>query len=247
MARTLDFEAVWNDVTVSLRQHREAIVAIAGLFIFLPNWATGFFVGPPDGDSVASVADIFAAQGELIQENWHIMLPMGLISLFGGAAVLTILLRSDLARVGDSLSFAAKLFPVFLLTTILSGVLTMLGLFAFLIGVLYIHARLLPVAPVIVAESDKNIGIWGSIARGWQLTNGLGWKCALLFLMIFIVGYVSVGVVNILVGILCTAIAGPDGVPLVQSAVAAIAGTLFAIVMLASEATLYRHLQRQDA
>jgi hypothetical protein len=65
--------------------------------------------------------------------------------------------------------------------------------------------------------------------------------------MIFLVGYISVGVVNMLVGIICAAIAGQGGVPLVQSGVGALAGSIFAVVMLALEAALYRHLQPQDS
>lgn len=247
MARTLNYEAVWGDMVALLQKHREAIVAIAGLLIFVPNWITGFVVGPPDLEGAQSVADMFAAQGELIQANWHIMLPLGLLSLFGGASVLTIMLRSELGRVGDAMTFAAKLYPAYLLLTILTAILTSFGVLAFLIGFFYIHARLLPAAPIVVAEGDKSVGIWGSIARSWSLTNGLGWKCFLLFLMIFLVGYISVGVVNMLVGILCSAIAGQGGVPLVQSGVGALVGSIFAVVMLALEAALYRHLQPQDS
>jgi hypothetical protein len=247
VARTLNYEAVWGDMVAMLQQHREAIVAIAGLLIFVPNWITGFVVGPPDLEGAQSIADMFAAQGELIQANWHIMLPLGLLSLFGGASVLTIMLRTELSRIGDAMTFAAKLYPAYLLLTILTAILTSFGVLAFLIGIFYIHARLLPAAPILVAEGDKNVGIWGSIARSWQLTNGLGWKCFLLFSMIFLVGYISVGVINMLVGILCSAIAGQGGVPLVQSGVGALAGSIFAVVMLALEAAIYRHLQPQDS
>ena len=122
MARTLNYEAVWGDMVALLRQHREAIVAIAGLLIFVPNWITGFVVGPPDLEGAQSITDMFAAQGELIQANWHIMLPLGLLSLFGGASVLTIMLRSELNRIGDAMTFAAKLYPAYLLLTILTAI-----------------------------------------------------------------------------------------------------------------------------
>ena len=245
MVRTLDYSAVWADTTDMLRQHREAIVAVAGLLILVPNWASGFFVGQPDVEGVKTVADIFAAQGDHLLANWPILLPLGLVSFFGAIAVLTLLLRPELRRIGDALMFALKLFPVYLLVSILTGILTSLGAFAFLIGLFYIAGRLLPVLPIVVAENDKGIGIWGSIARGWELTRGLGWKCFLLFFMIMLVAYISMGVIDMIVGIICT-LAGPQGIPLVQTFVSALTGSALGVVILALEAAVYRHLAKQN-
>ena len=244
MARTLDYSAVWADTTDMLRQHREAIVAIAGLLILVPNWASGFFVGQPDMEGIVTLDAYFAAQGEHLLANWPILLPLGLVSFFGGIAVLTLLLRPELPRIGDALMFAAKLFPVYFLVSMLTGILTSLGAFAFFIGLFYIAGRLLPVLPIVVAETDKGIGIWGSIALGWELTRGLGWKCFLLFFMIMLVAYISMGVIDMIVGIICT-LAGPEGVPLVQTFVSAFTGSILGFVVLALQAAVYRHLQQQ--
>lgn len=245
MARTMDYSAVWADTTETLRQHREAIVAIAGLLILVPNWASGFFVGQPDIEGAKTIADIFAAQSDHLLANWTILLPLGLVSFFGGIAVLTALLRPELPRIGDALMFALKLFPVYLFVSILTGILTSFGAFAFFIGLFYIAGRLLPVMPIVVAENDKGIGIWGNIARGWELTRGLGWKCFLLFFMIMLVAYISMGVIDMIVGIICT-LAGPEGIPLVQTFVSALTGSALGVVVLALEAAVYRHLAKQD-
>jgi hypothetical protein len=245
VVRTLDYSAVWADTTDMLRQHREAIVAIAGLLILVPNWASGFFIGQPDLEGIKSVADIFAAQSDHLLANWPILLPLGLVSFFGGIAVLTLLLRPELPRIGDALLFAAQLFPVYFLVSMLIGILTSLGVFAFLIGLFYIAGRMLPVAPIVVAETDKGIGIWGSIARGWDLTRSLGWKCFLLFFMIMLVAYIAIGVIDMIIGIICS-LAGPEGIPLVQTFVSALTGSALGVVILALEAAVYRHLQQQD-
>ena len=244
VARTLDYSAVWADTTDMLRQHREAIIAVAGLLILVPNWASGFFVGQPDVEGVKTVADIFAAQGDHLRANWPILLPLGLLSLFGSIAVLSLLLRPDLGRIGDALIFALKLSPIYIFVSILTGVLTSLGAFAFLIGLFYIAGRLLPVMPIVVAETDKGIGIWGSIARAWELTRGLGWKCFLLFFMIMLIAYISMAVIDLIVGIICT-LAGSEGVPLVQTFVSAFTGSILGVVILALQAAVYRHLTKQ--
>jgi hypothetical protein len=242
--RTMDFSAVWTDTTAMLRQHREAVIAVAGLLIFVPNWASGFFAGRPDIEGLTSMSDIFAAQGEHLADNWMIILPMTILSFFGGIAVLSLLLRQEMERVGDALLFALKLFPVYLIVSILTGVMTSLGALAFLIGLFYLAGRLMPVGPVVVAETDR--GILGSIARGWDLTRGLGWKCFLLFLIVMLVAYISIGVADLAVGTICKLIVGPEGVPLVQTLVSALTATALSVTILALEAALYRHLQRQD-
>ncbi len=247
MARTLDYNAVWADTTDMLRRHREAIIAIAGLLILVPNWASGFFIGPPDLEGAKTMGDIIAARGEHFSANWHMMIPLSLVSFFGGIAVLTVLLRPELPRIGDALLFALKLLPVYILVSILTGILTGLGVFAFIIGLFYVVGRLLPVPAIVVAEYDKGIGIWGNIARGWDLTRGLGWKCFLLIFMIMLVALIAMGVIEMIIGILCTTVAGPDGIPLLQTLVSALTASIFGVVVLALEAAVYRHLMRQDA
>jgi hypothetical protein len=243
MQRTLDFSAVWSDTTDMLQQHREAIIAMAGLLMFVPNWAAGFFVGQADVEGLASMSDILAAQGQHMIDNMMILIPLSLVSFFGGIAVLTLLLRTEMARVSDALAFAVKLLPVYFLVSILTGILTGLGVLALFIGMLYLAGRLMPVGPVVVAEPGT--GILGSIGRGWELTRGLGWKCFALFMIVFLVAYISIMVTNLIIGTICALIAGPDGVPLIETLFSAMTETGLSLVILTLQASLYRHLQRQ--
>jgi hypothetical protein len=245
VAQVLDFSAVWNDTLAALRRHREAIVAIAGILIFVPNWASAFFVPPPDVEGLTSIGQILAAQTTNFEENWKIIVPLGLLSFFGGIAVLTLLLRADMERVGDALLFAVKLLPVYFLTALLAGFLTGLGAFALFIGLFYVSGRLMTVGPIVVAEPDH--GIFGSIQRAWELSRGSGWNCLMLFLIVMIVAFILTGVIDLIVGMVCLLIGGPDGVPLVQSLFNALSGSILAVVILALQSSLYRHLQQQAA
>jgi hypothetical protein len=241
----LDFGAVWADTTDMLRQHREAIVAVAGLLILVPNWASSFFAGQPDIEGLTSMSDVFAAQGQHLIDNWMILLPLGILSFYGGIAILSLLLRQEMERVGDALLFALKLFPVYLIVSILTGVLTSFGALAFFIGLFYLAGRLMPVGPSVVAEPDR--GILGSIARGWELTRGLGWKCFLLFFVVMLIAYISIGVADLVVGTICKLIAGPEGVPLVQTLVSSLTATALGVTIFALQAALYRHLENGDS
>lgn len=244
MSRTLDLSAVWNDTLASLRTHREGIIAVAGMLMLVPSWASGFFVPPPDIEGLTSISDIFAAQNERFEQYWTLIIPLGIMSFFGSVAVLTLLLRTDMERIGDALFFALKLLPIYFLASLLAGLLTGFGALALLIGAFYVAARLMPVGPVVVAERDK--GIFGSIVRAWDLTRGVGWNCVLLFVIVMLVAFVGLGVINLIVGTICALLAGPQGVPLVETFFSALTGTVFGVTVLALEAALYRHLQRQD-
>jgi hypothetical protein len=241
--RMLDFNGVCSDALSMLRQHQEAVIAIAGLLIFIPRWASGFFIPPPDLKGLNTPDAVFAEMGRHFMEYWPINLPLSFISFFGGLAVVCILLRNDMAKVGDALKFAAKIFPAYFVVSLVTTIFSALGALAFLIGMLYIIGRMMPSGPIIVAEPDRGIG--GSIMRSWELTRGLGWKAALLFTIVFLIGWISLLVVSLLVGTLCRLIAGPEGVPLIETCAVAIASTLLALFMLSLEAALYRHLQAQ--
>jgi hypothetical protein len=245
MVRSLDFSAVWADAIGMIRRHQEAIVAIAGLLILVPGWASGYFVPPPDIEGLKSPADILAALSQNFTDNWFVSLPLGLLSFFGGVSLLAIMLRQDMARVGDALVFALKLLPVYFVVSLLTGLLTTLGVFAVFVGIFYLAGRFMPVGAALVAEPEN--GILGSIARGWNLTSGLGWKTFLLFFIVFLVGSVSIGVIDLVIGSVCKLIVGPEGIPLVQHLVSALTGTILSVTTLALQAALYRHLQRQDA
>ena len=244
MARSLDFSAVWSDTTAMMRQHQEAIIAIAGLLILVPGWASGYFVPAPDIEGLKSPVEILAAFSQNFTDNWMISLPLSILSFFGGIGVLAILLRPDMERVGDALLFALKLLPIYFAVSLLTGLMTTLGVFALFVGLFYLSGRFMPVGPALVAEPEN--GVLGSIKRGWDLTRGLGWKCFLLFFTIMLVAFISISVIDVVVGTLCKLIVGPEGVPLVQHFVSALTGTLLSVTILALQAAIYRHLQRQD-
>jgi hypothetical protein len=244
MQRTLDFNTVWADTTTLLRRHQEAIIAIAGMLIFLPAWAKAFFIPPPNLEGLVSPAAVLDALGQNMIDHWIINLPLTIIGFFGGLAVVCIMLRTEMERVGDAILFALKILPIYFIVSLLVGLLTGFGVLAFFIGLFYLAGRFLPVGPVIVAQPEK--GILGSITHGWELTRGLGWKCFLLFFIVFLIGSISAGVLNLIIGIACRLVMGPEGLPFVESFVLALGSTVIAVVMLALEAAVFLHLQRQN-
>jgi Membrane domain of glycerophosphoryl diester phosphodiesterase len=242
VARSVDMMTVWNQTTQMLAQHREAIVAIAGILIFIPNWAAAHFVPPPDIAGLTSLGAIFEEIGQNFINNWTVKLPLNLISFFGGLAVLAVLLRPDREHVGDALKFAGGSFLIYLAVSLLTGALISFGALAFFIGLFYVAGRLMIVAPAIVSAPESGIS---AIKTAWEMTRGVGWKCAVLLLIVLLIVQIIMAVVGLTVGIICALIAGPQGIPIVQHFFSALTGSALGVTMLALEAALYRHLQAQ--
>lgn len=242
MARSVDMSAVWNQTTEMLARHREAVIAIAGILIFIPNWASAYFVPPPDLAGLTSMGAIFSEIGQNFIDNWTVKLPLNLISFFGGLGVLVVLLRPDREHVGDALKFAAALFPIYLLVSLVAGLLIGFGALAFIVGLFYVAGRLMIVGPMLVSNPESG---FGAIKRAWELTRGVGWKCTILLLIVLLVVQIIMAVVNLIVGIASTLFAGPEGIPIVQHFFSALTGSALGVMILALEASLYRHLQAQ--
>ena len=61
MQKKLDYRAVGKDARASFAAHREAIVAIAGFFIFMSNWIAGYLAPPLIFESFDDTAKVIAA------------------------------------------------------------------------------------------------------------------------------------------------------------------------------------------
>lgn len=243
MARSVDMTTVWNDTTRMLAQYREAIIAIAGILIFIPNWASAYFVPPPDLAGLKTMGAIFEEIGQNFIDNWRVKLPLSLIRFFGGLAVLAVLLRPDREHIGDALKFAGGLFLMYLAVSMLTGALISFGTLAFFIGLVYVAGRLMIVGPALVSAPESGIS---AIKTAWEMTRGVGWKCAILLLIVLLVVQIIMAVVGLTVGIICALIAGPEGIPIIQHFFGALTVSTLGVTILALEASLYRHLQHQD-
>jgi hypothetical protein len=244
MNRTLDFSAVWNDAMAMLARHKEALFAVAGILTFLPQWIFGFFAGEPDVEGLTKAEAINAAQLAFYAENGLLLFVTSLIGIYGGFSLYALLLRKDMPSVGAALLFALRIFPVYFAAMLLVTVFNLFGLLAFIVGAFYLSGRFFPVAAVIAAEPEK--GIIGGIKRSWDLTQGAGWVTFFFLFIVILVYIVIIIMVEILIGLLCSIIAGPEGIPLVQTGFSAFVSTIGSVVISCLGAAIYRHFVGQD-
>lgn len=152
MQKKLDYRAVAKDARASFAAHREAIIAIAGFFIFMSNWIAGYLAPPLILESFDDTAKVIAAFSGYFEANWPVLLPAMLVTMYGSLALYVLISGRKLAQVGDALVIAAALFPTYLTATILTGWATFAGFLLFIIPD-FISRAALPCCP---RSSHKN-------------------------------------------------------------------------------------------
>ena len=245
MPKKLDYRAVWTDARVILATDKEAIVAIAGFFIFLTAWISAFLVPPLMLDTLENANAAIATLSSYFGENWPILLPTALVTMYGSLTLYVLLSGRQLAKVGDALGIAGALFVPYLLASLLVGWATLAGFFLLVIPGLYLAGRF-ALLPAVVAQGNSG-GMNAAVIRTWQVTRNCGW--AILVLMLFVA--VAVRLLSSIVGgiivAICQSIAGEAGIPILQSGVTAFFITIEAVAFILMLVAVHRQLSAQTA
>jgi hypothetical protein len=243
MKRTIDYSLVWNEATTIMKSHREALMAIAGLFLFLPSWMAQFFAGSPDFSKFKDINDLLSIQQQHLAKNWMILLPTGLVTLFGSVVVLVLLTRKDLQRIGDALPLALKLLPTFFVLQLAISILLAGSVFVFVIPGVYVLSRFWLVSAILPKSPD--MGFISALSKSWQLTAGAAWKAMGLFLVLIFIGLVMIIVLQITIGVILRVATSGVALSFLETGVQALGGSLVNIVILTVTVALLRHLEAQ--
>lgn len=245
MPKKLDYSAVWTDAVGLLGAHREAVIAIAGFFLFAVSWAFAFLVPKPDIAGLETLAEILVVLQAHFAANWMYILPVTLIGSYGGFVLYVLLSHHNLPKVGDALTIALSRFLPYFVASLILGWLTILGFAALIVPGLYLVARFVALPAAMAA--DTRMGIFSGIKETWVVTQGAGWKTFFLLFIVAFVTWLIALVVNMIVGLICVLIAGPEGVPLVQSGIEALLSTIQGVILIALVTAIYRQLKSQAA
>jgi hypothetical protein len=244
VTRKLDYSATWNDTKALLRAHRDGVLAISALFLFLPDWVARLFAGQPDLEGVKSPSQMLDVFQAFYAEHWPLLLPICLLGFFGAVALYVLLTRKDMPTVGAALGKALAFLPFYFIVQLAGGLLTFGAMLLLILPGLYIAGRLTPLAAVTVTESER--GFTGVIARAWELTRYNGWAIFFFTIIVALIASLTAMVAGLIVGIVCRLIAGAAGVPFVETGVDAAFGAMVATLMLALSVGIYQRLAAQD-
>ena len=232
------YSAVWDDTVRLVREHGALLGAIAGVFIFLPSLLLSYLVAAPEAVS-ADPQEAFQISMDYYRANVHWFLLVGIIAMWGSLAMLRLVFPRQ-ATVAGAISAAIALLPFYLLVSIISGFIIGIGLFLLILPGLYLAARLIVAAPVMVAEDRRNP--LDVISRSFAVTKGRGWAILGLLVLIVIAAVVVMVVVNGMLGILFTLVAGQDLGRLFSLIIGAAISAAFTVLLTVLYAAIYRAL-----
>ena len=236
----LNYMQCWNDAMAILRDHKEAILAIAGVFVFLPTLLMAQFVGQPALEGVEDLNAITAAYSEFFAENATATILSNLLISFGGFVIFCTIAPSHSGTVADDLGKALRLFLIFLLANILTGLATFFGFLLLVIPGLYVACRLILV-PIIIADHGERNPI-EALKKSWNNTRDNGFSILVLVLMIAIIGAITVGVIQMIVGVVTGLATSGAGWPLIDNLVSALGGSALQILFTVIIASIYYQL-----
>lgn len=237
------YSAVWNDTMQLTRQHLPLLVAIAGVFIFLPSLVVAVFMPPPQPQS-GDPGRVFQIMMDYYRAAAPWLLLGGVIAMVGTAAMLRLVFARD-STVGAALAFGLMLLPFYFLLQLLVGLIVGVGFILLIVPGLYLIGRIAPAPALMVAEKRRNP--LDAISRSFAITKGHGWAVFGLVFIVGVVGGITVSVADTLFGIIFILAAGRDLGTLLTAIVSCALSAAFATLIVMLYAAIYRALSAPDS
>ena len=241
MSNKLDLMACWNDVRTLLSGHREAVLAVAGVFHFFPALAVGFLVPQPVVEKATDFNGALAIMLDYMAANMPWLMAASLLAMAGSLSILTGVMRTGRPTVGASILLALTLLPAYFLGSVLSGLAIAAGLFVMLLPGVFLAIKFSLLAPIAAAEGP--VGALTLLRRSWQLTSGNTLRIGLFFAVILLVGWIGMAVVGALAGVAAALLLPAEGAFIARVTIDSLAGTVLSVVLLLGSAALYRQLR----
>lgn len=173
----IDLPGACADAWSMFRRHHQVLIAIAGMFIFLPTLSLLLLVppAPPWPDAQASDPEI-QAQAQVyagwLVGNSGMFLAAAIMSLFAALGIAAFFLDSRSDDVQSALMRGLAALPGYLLASLLILMPVTIGFFLLVLPGLYILGRTMLVGAVLVAEPATSGP--DAIMRSINLTRGNG-------------------------------------------------------------------------
>ena len=133
-----------------------------------------------------------------------------------------------------------QVFIFFFIATLLTGFATLAGMLLFIVPGLYIARRLILV-PMFFADAGQRSPI-EVLKQSWYATKENGFSILLFIFIIAIVGVITMGVLQAVIGVVTGLATSGVGWPLLENLVAALTGTAFQLIIAALIVSIYIQL-----
>ena len=239
------YDRVWADVVAMVRANGTLLATLAGAFMFLPSFALWLFSPMPEPPTGGDGSEGLRFLTDYYRSNWPGLLLVSIISTFGQAAILSLLLDHNRPTVGEALTKAGRLFPMYFLLGIITSFAMGIGFLLLFVPGIYLLGRLVVAGPVMIGENAGNPV--EAIKRGWDATAGLGWRIAGLVLLIGIVGWIGFSAATSVLGVAAGLVLPSEASAVVKAAADALGGAALALLIAVLSAAIYRQLRGGDA
>lgn len=229
--------AVWADALQLTRANWAALVAIAGVFNFLPVLLVNHFFPLPE--VAATDPNLMAIWRVFIRESilWYVL--QSFVVMIGSAAMLRLVFAPG-GTVGGALIFAIMLLPVYSVLLVLNGFLVFCGLLLLIVPGLYLWGRLIPAGAAMVAEERRQP--IRTMQRSFEITKGHGWAVLGLYVLVLIPGAVLIFAIEQVTGIVFILAAGQDLGKLLTEIMLALLNAALSTLLTMLSAAIYRAL-----
>lgn len=190
----LSFGAVLRDAAALWNRERDLLLRVAGVFFFLPALGFGLLLTEAPAGEPASPEEIQQQFLTLLQANLPWILGSTLVQEFGLAILFLLFLAPGRPSIHEAMLRALRIFPGFLVTGIICGVIVMTGSLLFILPGLYAQGRTLLCSAAYAANPAK--GPIDAVEKGIRLTTGMGWMFFGLWALVFLISYLGSAIVN---------------------------------------------------
>lgn len=257
----LDTNLVWQNAHAAIRGNREALLAIAGVFFFLPSLAFALlYPQPPMASGAMTPEQTMAFIQKFYLESFPFMLAITVLQIIGAMAILRLITGPNRPTVGDAIGkgtvdtvvFFGAMVLVWMAGTLGTGVLVGLAAVtgqqaiagaavAIALAVLmYVGFRVILVLPIIAVEGLRKPV--AALRRSWTLTRGNVARIFLFLVLLMLAYMVVTGVVSAVLGILLALVLGADGAAIAVATVTSALGAVFTLYVFTSFAAIHRQL-----
>jgi hypothetical protein len=219
-----------------LKSHGSLLLALAGVFFFLPALMTGYLLPTP-----TSQADPIGAMMDYYRENWLWLLIGSLVNSIGAIAIYLLLFDRKGGTVASAIAAALPIVPFYFLMSIIVSLAIGLGFVFLIIPGIYLLGRLATAGTVMVAEGRRSP--LDAIGGSWRLTRGKGWAVAGMIILVAVAGLILSFAITAVLGSVFLLIGDRDGLGglLVLILSSALNAGLY-IVLIVLLAAIYRRL-----
>ena len=254
-----DSNRAWQDASAAVNANRDALIALAGVFLALPAFALAVLLPQPepqpgtDMDAAMELASLY------FQDNWLPLLVLGLLSTIGTMAMLTLFGHASRPTVGDAIrkgliatpiAILAQMIVGFVMTGLILAPLALgaggsktLGTVGLVIGIMiggWFWIRTSLTTPIIAAEGVRNP--LAAVQRSFNMTKGNGGRL-LLFLFLLALAFIIAGeVLQLAMALLVQLVAGPHAGTITGALIASMVQAAMAVYLSAAMVASYRQL-----